>query len=662
MSKEEISSLELRTALSRLAAAEHAITDVRRTLEALQSTPAEAGLSTPPHATQTPPGTVPVTAPALAPAREGDSPTVRPGLRQYPLSRPAPPPPRRTPSRPPLTLEQKVVRGIAIGGALITVIGVGLLIALAIQNGWLGPLGRVIGTGIFGAALLGIGLWLNTRENESSAGVTALITTSYLVFSLLVVALVYWLEWWPELIGALVLIVIHIFYLALSRRLDLVWISYAVAVVGGGLAVSSIQPAPDSWPVLVLPLLSLAATIRSGWRWTRLVAAVTIAVLHLFLLDSWTEGLMAFAACLAAVSALAIVAVNLLDPLPAEEAPSTTSSRWPLAEQTISWNHSLIQLVFATALLPLLALTAPGSLWSWLTPVVSAGFIVLGLRLKDHATTLVGLCALPLSLILLWLNPPIVAESLRSWGASPVLAAFLIIAIGMVWWMSRKNNFGIAPWVAWLFSLLLMTSGWGVDVVAKTPLWLTDTPALVLTLLLAALIARVLLSARAFTIFETWQQVLGGVAALYLSMLVVVTLATYLGDLLGGNEGMWLGYLIGHAVISIIWMVLAAWMLLAHTSLSDRTSLGIGVILASAASLKLVFFDLSALDGVPRVIAFLVCGVALLVIATMRSRRSPMPEGGSSPVAGPSPIPEPSQNQPSQSSPAAPPQSPGPGV
>ncbi|MGP6174893.1 hypothetical protein [Corynebacterium sp. A21] len=659
MSKENISSLELRTALAKLSAAEHAIADVRRTLETLetlQAAPAEPRLSAPPPI-QPPSGgwPAPTPTPAVASAADGGIP-VRPWPTPYPGNRPEPPPPRRISSRPPLTLEQKVVRGIAIGGALITVIGVGLLIALAIQNGWLGPLGRVLGTAIFGAALLGIGLWLSTRKNEATTGVTALITTSYLVFSLLVVALVHWLEWWPELIGALVLILIHICYLAQSRKLDLVWISYAVAVVGGFLAMANFQPEPVTWPILVLPLLSLAATLRSGWHWTRLIASVTIVVLHLFLLDPWSGGLTAFAAGLAAVSALALAAANVLDPLPEEDTRSATSSRWAMAAETTSWNHSLVQLALATVLLAVLAFTAPDTLWSWLTPVVSAGFILFGVQLKDRATTLVGLCALPLSFLPLWWNPPTMAEALRSWGASPVLAVFLVIAIGMVWWMSTKNTFGAAPWAAWLFALLLMTGGWGFDVVAKTPLWLTGTPALVLTLLLAALIARVLMSAGSFTIFDTWQQVLGGVAALFLSMLVIVTLATYLGELLGGNEGMWLGYLIGHAVISIIWMVLAAWMLLAHTSLSDRTSLGIGVILASAASLKLVFFDLSALDGVPRVSAFLVCGVALLVIATMRSRRSPALTGD------PSTAPVAPQNQPTGTTPPTPPQQLDPGA
>ena len=86
---------------------------------------------------------------------------------------------------------------------------------------------------------------------------------------------------------------------------------------------------------------------------------------------------------------------------------------------------------------------------------------------------------------------------------------------------------------------------------------------------------------------------------------------------------MWLGYLTGHALVSILWMVLAAWILLAAPALSDRASLGAGMVLAVAAVVKLVFFDLGTLEGLPRALAFLISGIALLAIAALRTRRRP---------------------------------------
>lgn len=105
-------------------------------------------------------------------------------------------------------------------------------------------------------------------------------------------------------------------------------------------------------------------------------------------------------------------------------------------------------------------------------------------------------------------------------------------------------------------------------------------------------------------------------------MVSLVTAATWLGSLLAGNQGMWLGYLTGHALVSTLWMVLAAWILLAAKGVSARASLGAGVVLAVAGVIKLIFFDLGTLEGLPRAMAFLVSGVALLTIAALRTRRT----------------------------------------
>ena len=117
-----------------------------------------------------------------------------------------------------------------------------------------------------------------------------------------------------------------------------------------------------------------------------------------------------------------------------------------------------------------------------------------------------------------------------------------------------------------------------------------------------------------------WAQVVLAVAGLHLSMVAIVTAATWLGNILAGTSGMWLGYLIGHALVSILWMILAAWILLAAPGLTDRASLGAGMVLAAAGVVKLVFFDLGTLEGLPRALAFLVSGIALLAMASLRTR------------------------------------------
>src|SRR5699024_7670339 len=63
-----------------------------------------------------------------------------------PIQPPAPPAPAEPaePSEPWWSNEKTVLKVTAVIGAIITISGVGLLVALAIQSGLLGPLGRVI--------------------------------------------------------------------------------------------------------------------------------------------------------------------------------------------------------------------------------------------------------------------------------------------------------------------------------------------------------------------------------------------------------------------------------------------------------------------------------------------------------------------------------------
>lgn len=677
MGEHRITDLELRTVAAKLRAAEQAVAESRLLLEELSGRatgPARSGLPDRPVPPTAPPHvTVPGSHGRGVPAGGGPPTAASPmadaaALPDYPRDRhrAAPPAPDTPPGAPvpvqapgvpprtPLTLEQKVIRGIAIGGAVITVIGVALLIALAIQNGWLGPLGRVLLTAVLGGVLLGAGLRLNSRS-AATTGVTALVTTSYLVFSLLVISLVHWLEWWPELPGALVLVAIHGIYLWLARHLERVWLSYAVALVGSFIAVSYLSPAPDTWPVTILPLLALVATVRSNWLTTRVIAGFGAVLVQLILADFVAPRDSVMWNALAVAAILAFTVVGLVDRFasfsgapggtatPVRPGGATPPSGWALTQRRhLVGDPNIVLLAIPVVLLAVQLGFTRWSPFIWLVPALAAVIAGLGLYFRSRSEVLVGLCAVPVSFVVIWGAVPPLGQ-LAPWSSDVVLGLYLVLALGFVAWLSTANRFGRTPWVVWLAALLIMTGLWGGDVVGKAPLWLTGPAAAVLAVLLALLIALAALRFRAFAIFDTWAQVLGGVLGLYLSMLVVVTFGTFLGELIGGATGMWLGYLLGHTAVSVAWMILAAVVLLARTPLDDRSELGIGVLLAAAATAKLVFFDLSALSGIPRVIAFLVCGVALLAIAAMRSRRpgtgdpvdAPAPSpAGNSPVAG----------------------------
>ena len=70
------------------------------------------------------------------------------------------------------------------------------------------------------------------------------------------------------------------------------------------------------------------------------------------------------------------------------------------------------------------------------------------------------------------------------------------------------------------------------------------------------------------------------------------------------------GFYAGHAIVSVAWLLLAAWLAIwRHASLSVSMFLSIGAIS------KLIFFDMQAIQGVPRIAAFIFSGIILIGIA-----------------------------------------------
>jgi uncharacterized membrane protein len=74
------------------------------------------------------------------------------------------------------------------------------------------------------------------------------------------------------------------------------------------------------------------------------------------------------------------------------------------------------------------------------------------------------------------------------------------------------------------------------------------------------------------------------------------------------------GFLLGHVFVTVSWTIGAFFLLLRGV---DSVALRVaGLSLVAAALVKLVLFDLSSLDGMARVAAFLVAGLVLLAAGT----------------------------------------------
>ncbi|QNN49683.1 DUF2339 domain-containing protein [Phycicoccus endophyticus] len=113
--------------------------------------------------------------------------------------------------------------------------------------------------------------------------------------------------------------------------------------------------------------------------------------------------------------------------------------------------------------------------------------------------------------------------------------------------------------------------------------------------------------------------VIGWVVGLASTATVLVSISTLVGERLGGPGT---GFTTGHALATVTWVGAAAGLLLhslARPSTSDL-ALRSGLLLSAVAVTKLFLFDLAALDGVVRSVAFIAAGLLLLATGSRYAR------------------------------------------
>ncbi|GAB2497125.1 membrane protein [Corynebacterium atrinae] len=510
-------------------------------------------------------------------------------------------------------------------GSLITVAGVGLAVALAIQNGLLGPLGRVLLSVLLAVLLLGAGLWLDRRrpaEGTVNPGVSALVVTSFITVALVVNSLFSLLGWWPRWLAVAVVLAVWIAYLALTRVRKMRMVGFAMCIVAVFLVMSFFTSEDaGSWPIVIVPLTLLALTWKTSWNEVRFAAAATAVIVQIgYTLTVWSEATI-LTVLVGIVTALVFAGVSMFDSLEDNSTNMVTGIIAPLVLLLVS-----VEL-------------AEGTWTIWLFIPATAALAALGYsRSSKMAIQLapIALAATAVAFVFVWEFTPPLGSGARL-DSTIVVALFFIAAIGTTIWLAMRNENRIWPWAFWLGAALIVTWNLSRNVLSKTPLWLTDNSALIQALLIVAFLVVAIRLRRSLAVLPIPAQVIFAVAGLHLSMVALVTISTWVGTLVGNTTGMWLGYLVGHAGTSILWMILAAWILLAARGISERASLGAGMVLAIAGVVKLVFFDLGNLEGLPRAVAFLVCGVALLAMAALRARRKDLVKGPANdiPVAAP---------------------------
>ena len=600
-----------------------------RTLGPASPTTAPAPETTTPEGTTPPPAGVPQTpAGAMAPATTvppGATPT--PGTMPPIGSMPAPPEagavpagaaswqqfsPPRPPELPPTGLWDRAARDgagsriLAWAGGVVTLAGVVLLLVLAVQQGYLGPLPRVLLGAALGLTLAGIGVWLH-RNPHARTGAFALAATGFAVLYLDVVAATAQFGFLRPAAGLGAGLAVAGLGLLLAVR----WHAQAFAVF---VVVAAACAAPfltaGFTPLLLgfLLVLEIGATpaqlIR---RWGGLCLAAGIppilaslaAVATLMDTEPADGPLIAYLALLVGAAQVLLAAVSGLvrptDSLPAGlllAAPAPVLFAAGLLPEagaialpaTIG---ALLLLVFALSRLT--AVTLP----PWFAPAAgAAGSVAV---LQATVTAFHG-PAMPIALLGEALLIALVAWSMRYPAA--LAAACLFVFVGLSIAMSTT-----------LPGTLV-----GLPPEGRVPASVSVPAGLTGLLLAAAALATCWVATRQGVItgegaIAGW--LLGGLAALYGATGAVLSA----GLLISPDRS---GFLLGHVLVTTSWTVCALVLLLRGIgSVPLRVA---GLSLTGAALIKLVLFDLSSLDGLARVAVFLVAGLLLLGAGTRYAR------------------------------------------
>ncbi|MEI2776678.1 MAG: DUF2339 domain-containing protein [Tetrasphaera sp.] len=508
--------------------------------------------------------------------------------------------------------EGMVIRALGVAGAGVLLIGVVLLLAFAIQHGLLGPGARVGGAAVLAATLVGVAMRLH-RDPSRRAGAVAIAAAGYATAYLDVVAVTAIYRWLPPATGLVIGGLIAASGVVLARAWDRQLL--ALITVGG---VAPLAPAVADGRYLLcagfLVVLAAAAyPAHIGRAWLALHAVRSLpAAAALVAASDAQPGHPVF------VLAVAYAAVELGTALIGTRLRARTALFTPVLLATcvpvLSAAHGAgarLWVVAAAAAAVHLAVALLAGPTPPMMPALAlspwAGGLGVGLAVlaaingaPEHSrpATLLGLAALAL----VGARTPAARGATHRWAPVSALA---LAALALLDYLPLIPRLLSQP--------LALTSIEVTDVVASGLV-------AVLGILLPGVLDAVQRPAQAasagttsWTLLLSWPLVVIGASA------VVVGAATLIGERLGAHAG---GFVTGHGLATLLWAAAAAYLLM-HGLRRNRDatlSLRMGLVLAAVAVAKLLLFDLAALDGIVRVVAFIGAGLALLAMGAGYAR------------------------------------------
>ncbi|WP_280443745.1 DUF2339 domain-containing protein [Nocardia brasiliensis] len=527
-----------------------------------------------------------------------------------------PVPPRAGPPVPHTPWWQRdglISKLLAVAGVGVTLIGVVMLLVLAAQAGFFGPVPRVAAGAAFSAVLVAAGMRVFDRPGGRVGGI-ALAATGIAGAYLDVVAVTAIYHWLHPVLGFAVALGVAATGVALAMR----WQSQPLAVLVV-LGAAVLSPVLTTELVLlafliVLQLACLPVQLLRDWPYLHVVrtlpaALATFVAVAGALLDTSDDRLRLLVAAVAVAAvglagtilvvrrrpaditaslALAIATVPLLT------APGMYKFDRPVATLIAAVCATVLLLVAATALVPRIAalVQIPGH-----TATVAA--VAGSIALLEVCVAVTDARTLPIAWFLVALGFLGVAGQRRSGVAAGLGAAFA--ALGAL-------------------ALLNIASPEILAAQHRSEQRLSFATALAAVLLMAVVAVGVWCARTVPALRNTaeLQWIVAGIAGLYAVTAAAVSIAVATG----ADDG----FVIGHSAATILWMAGATASLfyglrnLGKASAVAKLALGSGLLVTVAALAKLFLFDLATLDGLVRVAAFLVVGVLLLVVGTRYAR------------------------------------------
>lgn len=506
-----------------------------------------------------------------------------------------------------------ISRLLALAGVAVTLIGVAMLLVLAAQAGFFGPVPRVIAGAIFSAVLLAAGVRVFQRTGGRVGGI-ALAATGIAGAYLDVVAVTAIYHWLHPALGLAVAFGVATAGVGLAMR----WRSQPLAVLAV-LAAAALSPVVTTRVVLlafliVLQLVCVPVQLTRNWPYLHVARTLPAALATFGFVAGAVLGTPAGERSWVFVAAVAVALVGITGTIvvvqhrPADLTASLTmaAALVPMLLAPGMYSERHIAVSVASIAAAVLLLVAAVSMAPKVNELV---------RIPGH-TALVAAVAGSIAA----LEACVGATETRTLPTALLLVALVFLGVAGQRTSRPAAGLGAAFAVLGGLALLNVASPGVLASQHRSEANLGMATVLGATLALAV-IAVAMWCARRLpgpAAGSAWPWIAASVAGLY----AVTTTTVSLGVATGTPNG----FLLGHSAATILWMAAATSALLfGLRALADapavaKLALGSGLLVTAAALAKLFLFDLATLDGLVRVAAFLVVGILLLLAGTRYAR------------------------------------------